>query len=346
MTPSGIKVTSEKARTSFLVRDIEYLQIVFQYCSGATIYGKYHNTWYFQTCITLVLPRPARRAPESRRYALSPNEQKQALEETVRQRTFDLKQALAAVRASEQLLAKTQRLSAVGTMASGIAHDFNNALMLIMGSGEILLSDAERHRLTRDNAIPLLQDILTAARDASNLVGQLRRFSRSGDAGEVHQPINLSWLIEQAVSFTRPKWDTQAFGAGSQIRMVVDFQDVPVILGDGGRLRDAITNLIFNAVDAMPQGGTLTLRTRVEGEFVLLEISDTGIGMTEEVRRNCFEPFFTTKGQEGTGLGLAMVYGIVQHHSGSIEVASKPGKGTTFTLRLPTRPPAVSEHRE
>jgi signal transduction histidine kinase len=271
------------------------------------------------------------------------NEQKQALEETVRERTFDLKQALAAVRASEELLAKTQRLSAVGTMASGIAHDFNNALMLIMGSGEILLGDAERHRLTRENAIPLLQDILTAARDASNLVGQLRRFSRSGDTGEVHQPINLSWLIEQAVSFTRPKWDTQAFGAGSQIRMVVDFQDVPVILGDGGRLRDAITNLIFNAVDAMPQGGTLTLRTRVEGEFVLLEISDTGIGMTEEVRRNCFEPFFTTKGQEGTGLGLAMVYGIVQHHSGSIEVASKPGKGTTFTLRLPARPPAVSE---
>jgi signal transduction histidine kinase len=121
---------------------------------------------------------------------------------------------------------------------------------------------------------------------------------------------------------------------------VVNSQEVPVILGDAGRLRDAITNLIFNAVDAMPQGGTLTLRTRVEGEFVLLEVGDTGLGMTEEVRRNCFEPFFTTKGQEGTGLGLAMVYGIVQHHSGMIEVASKPGKGTTFTLRLPAHPPA------
>jgi signal transduction histidine kinase len=262
-------------------------------------------------------------------------EQKQVLEETVRQRTLDLKQALVELKASEQLLAQTQRLSAVGTMASGIAHDFNNALMLIMGSGEILLSDAERQRLTKENAIPLLQDILTAARDASTLVGQLRRFSRSDDAEDVHQPVNLNWLVEQAISFTKPKWDTQAFSVGSQIRVEVDFQEIPEILGDAARLRDAVTNLIFNAVDAMPQGGLLTLRTRAEGDSVLLEVSDTGIGMTEEVRRSCFEPFFTTKGQDGTGLGLAMVYGIAQHHSGTIAITSKPGKGTTFTLRLP-----------
>jgi signal transduction histidine kinase len=100
-------------------------------------------------------------------------------------------------------------------------------------------------------------------------------------------------------------------------------------------LRDAITNLIFNAVDAMPQGGTLTLRTRAEGEAVLLEVVDTGLGMTEEVRRNCFEPFFTTKSERGTGLGLVMASEVAQHHSGTLDVASEPGKGTTFTLRLP-----------
>jgi signal transduction histidine kinase len=264
------------------------------------------------------------------------------LEETVRQRTVDLKQALVELKASEQLLAQTEHLSAVGTMASGIAHDFNNALMLIMGSGEILLSDAERHRLTKENAIPLLQDILTAARDASTLVSQLRRFSRASDTEEVHQPVNLNWLVEQAVSFTKPRWDTQALKAGSQIRVEVDFQEISPILGDAGRLRDAVTNLIFNAVDAMPEGGTLTVRTRPEGDFVLLEVSDTGTGMTEEVRRSCFEPFFTTKGQDGTGLGLAMVYGITQHHSGTIAIASKLGKGTTFTLRLPASPVAVT----
>jgi signal transduction histidine kinase len=263
------------------------------------------------------------------------SEQKQFLEETVRQRTSDLKEALSELRANEQILVQTQRLSAVGTMASGIAHDFNNSLMLIMGSGEILLSDAERQRLTKENAIPLLNDILTAARDAATLVGQLRKFSRSTETEEVHQPVSLNEVIEQSVSFTKPKWDTQASGNGSRIRVAVDFQEIPVILGDVARLRDAITNLIFNAVDAMPKGGILTLRTRVEASYVLLEVSDTGIGMPEEVRRRCFEPFFTTKGQNGTGLGLAMVYGIAQHHLGTIDIASKPGKGTMFTLRLP-----------
>jgi signal transduction histidine kinase len=264
-------------------------------------------------------------------------DQKQVLEESVRQRTIDLEQALGELRASEQLLAQTQRLSAVGTMASGIAHDFNNALMLIMGSGEILLRDAERQRMTAEDAIPLLKDILGAARDASTLVGQLRKFSRSGETGEVHQPVNVNSVIEQAVSFTKPKWDAQAVAAGSHISVKVNFQQVPVILGDAARLRDAITNLIFNAVDAMPKGGTLTLGTRAEGDSVLLEVSDTGTGMTEEVRRNCFEPFFTTKGQQGTGLGLAMVFGITQHHLGTINIVSKLGKGTTFTLRLPAR---------
>lgn len=268
-------------------------------------------------------------------------EQKYALEETVRQRTLDLKQAVAALRSSEQQLAKTQRLSAVGTMASGIAHDFNNSLTLIMGSAEIMLGDAEDRDLTKKTAIPLLNGILTAARDASTLVGQLRKFSRSGEIEEVHQPVHLNTLIEQAVSFTKPKWDTQASCNGGKIRVTVEFRDIPVIMGDAARLRDAITNLVFNAVDAMPIGGTLTLRTRAEGKFVLLEVSDTGIGMTEEVRRTCFEPFFTTKGQHGTGLGLAMVHGIAQHHSGTIDIASEPGKGSTFTLRLPACAPSV-----
>jgi signal transduction histidine kinase len=262
-------------------------------------------------------------------------EEKQVLEESLRQCRRDLEQALAEVRGSQRVLVQSQRLSAIGTIASGVAHDFKNALMLIMGSGEILLHDAELQRLTNENAIPLLQEILAAARDASTLVGHLRGFSRSGDTGEEHQSVNLNSVIEQAVSFTKPKWDTQAFAAGSQIRVKVDFQDIPAIPGNAARLRDAIINLIFNAVDAMPQGGTLTLRTRAEGEAVLLEVSDTGIGMTEEVRRSCFEPFFTTKGEQGTGLGLAMVFSIAQHHSGTIDIASEPGKGTTFTLRLP-----------
>jgi signal transduction histidine kinase len=263
-------------------------------------------------------------------------EQKQVIEQNVRQCTLDLEQARAELRATQQLLAQSQRLSTLGMMASGIAHDFNNALMLILGSGEILLRDAERQHLTKENALPLLKEMLDAARDASTLVGQLREFSRSGDTGEVPQPINLNSVIEQAVSFTKSKWETPVFAAGGRVRVELDFQDVPDILGDAARLRDAITNLIFNAVDAMPQGGILTLRSRAEEGAVRLEVSDTGVGMTEEVRRRCFEPFFTTKGRHGTGLGLAMVFGVAQRHLGKIDIASQPGKGTTYSLRLPS----------
>jgi signal transduction histidine kinase len=263
-------------------------------------------------------------------------EQKVALEEIVRQRTLKLEQAVAELRASQHQLIQAERLSALGTMASGIAHDFNNALTLIIGFGEILLRDAERGRLTKENTIPSLKDVLAAARDAASTVRQLREFSRFGDTGDVHKAVSLNKVIEQAVSFTKPKWETQSFAEGTQISAHVDCGDIPAILGDAAQLRDVVINLIFNAADAMPQGGTITLRTQPEPKAVLLQVSDTGTGMTEEVRRRCLEPFFTTKGDQGSGLGLAMVFSIVQRHSGTIDIASEPGKGTTFTLRLPT----------
>jgi signal transduction histidine kinase len=147
--------------------------------------------------------------------------------------------------------------------------------------------------------------------------------------------VNLNKVIEQAVSFTKPKWETQSFAEGRQISAKVDSADIPAILGDAAQLRDVIINLIFNAADAMAQGGMITLRSRAEPKAVIVEVSDTGAGMTEEVRRRCFEPFFSTKGNQGTGLGLAMVFSIVQRHSGTIDIASEPGKGTKFTLRLP-----------
>lgn len=262
-------------------------------------------------------------------------EQKVALEETVRQRTANLEQAVAELRASQQQLIQAERLSALGTMASGIAHDFNNALTLIIGFGEILLRDAERGRLTEEDTIPSLKEVLAAARGASTTVRQLREFSKFGNTGEVHKSVNLNKVIEQAVSFTKPKWETQSFAEGRQISAKVDFADIPAILGDAAQLRDVIINLIFNAADAMAQGGMITLRTRAEPKAVIVEVSDTGAGMTEEVRRRCFEPFFSTKGNQGTGLGLAMVFSIVQRHSGTIDIASEPGKGTKFTVRLP-----------
>jgi CheY-like chemotaxis protein/anti-sigma regulatory factor (Ser/Thr protein kinase) len=147
--------------------------------------------------------------------------------------------------------------------------------------------------------------------------------------------VNLSNLMEQVVLLTAPAWKVQAQAAGRSIRLVNEIGDLPPLRANEPRLREALINLVLNAVDALPKGGTIRLRAESSGETVTLRISDTGVGMTEAVRKRCFEPFFTTKGKHGSGLGLAMVYGIVTRHGGQITVDSTKDQGTTFTLRLP-----------
>jgi CheY-like chemotaxis protein/anti-sigma regulatory factor (Ser/Thr protein kinase) len=219
-------------------------------------------------------------------------------------------------------------------MAGGIAHDFNNSLCAIVGFSELLLRDSE-NGLTRQQAAGPLETILTAAEDASKIVGRLRDFYRADEAPELRHPVQLNKLVEQAISLTQPKWRTLSIAAGHEINLRTDLAELSTISGNAAELREALTNLIFNAADAMPNGGTLTLRTAREGEHVVLRVSDTGTGMSEETRRRCLEPFFTTKGERGTGLGLAMVFGIMQRHAGAVEIESALGEGTTFTLRWP-----------
>jgi CheY-like chemotaxis protein/anti-sigma regulatory factor (Ser/Thr protein kinase) len=219
-------------------------------------------------------------------------------------------------------------------MAGGIAHDFNNSLCAIVGFSELLLRDSE-NGLTRQQAAGPLETILTAAEDASKIVGRLRDFYRADEAPELRHPVQLNKLVEQAISLTQPKWRTLSIAAGHEINLRTDLAELSTISGNAAELREALTNLIFNAADAMPNGGTLTLRTAREGEHVVLRVSDTGTGMSEETRRRCLEPFFTTKGERGTGLGLAMVFGIMQRHAGAVEIESTLGEGTTFTLRWP-----------
>src|SRR5262249_25870518 len=139
----------------------------------------------------------------------------------------------------------------------------------------------------------------------------------------------------QAISLTRPRWQDQVQAAGHTVNVVVELQELPIVDGRDADLREALANLILNAVDAMPKGGTLTLRSRTAHGDVIIEVSDSGVGMPAEVRERIFEPFFTTKGERGSGLGLAQVVRIVDRHHGEITVASAEGKGTTFTIRLP-----------
>ncbi|MGA3171354.1 MAG: response regulator [Chthoniobacteraceae bacterium] len=260
--------------------------------------------------------------------------QNAALEESVRQRTIQLERALSELKGAQRQVIQQERLAALGTMAGGIAHDFNNALSIIMGYSELLLNDLGRG-LNKENATPQISAILTAAEDASTIVHRLREFYRPDETAEHRMPVDLNKIIKQSISLTQPRWQTASTAGGRTIVITTDLGDIPCVSGDAAELREVLTNLVFNAVDALPDGGTISLATRREGQTMTLKISDTGIGMSEEVRQRCLEPFFSTKGKRGTGLGLSMVFGIIRRHGGSIDIESEPGKGASFLLRLP-----------
>ncbi len=245
---------------------------------------------------------------------------------------------------TQQKIIKQERLAAIGQMASGIAHDFSNALMPVLGFSEILLNHPE-YLKDLERVRKYMEMINTSARDAMHIVGSLREFYRTKEKTESLVPVDLNKVVEQAVLLTQPKWKQEASVKGVKIRVETELHPVPVIIGNEAALREALTNLIFNAVDAMPQGGAIGFKSRVEGEQIVLEVSDNGMGMSEDVRHQCFEPFFSTKGRGGTGLGLSMVYGVLRRHEGSIDLRSQEGKGTTFVLRFPIRTPAA-EGRE
>ena len=179
-----------------------------------------------------------------------------------------------------------------------------------------------------------IEMIHTSAKDAASVVSRVRQFYRKQEEGEVFEPVNIEKLVMQTVTLTRPRWKDQAQASGATIRVEFELDPVPTVAGDEAALREVLTNLI-NAVDAMPSGGTITLRSRRDADSAVIEISDTGTGMTGDVRKRCLEPFFSTKGERGTGLGLSMVFGIVQRHGGSIDIRSQVGSGTTFCITLP-----------
>ena len=246
----------------------------------------------------------------------------------------DLERSLAELRATQQQVVQQERLRALGGMVTGVAHDFKNTLSIILGSAELLQHECRRHPSGKDFA-DFAQTIVTATLDATEIVNRLRDFHRPAEPGESRTPLPLNTIVEQAVAFTRPRWAAESNARGTPIEIVTDLSVIPPISGNGAELRELLTNVIFNAIDAMPQGGRITLRTRRQEDRVELAVSDTGMGMTEETLRRCLEPFFSTKGEHGAGLGLAMVYGIVERHDGTVAVESSPRRGTTFLFTFP-----------
>jgi signal transduction histidine kinase len=237
------------------------------------------------------------------------------------------------LRLTQQAVLQQERLSALGQMASGIAHDISNAISPIALYVESLLqSDATLSARARQ----VLPIVLRAIDDVAATLGRMREFYRAREPQLRLVPVDMNPLVDQVLELTRARWSDMPLQRGHVINVKKELAPaLPTVSGVESEFREALTNLIFNAVDAMPDGGTLTLRTAASGRGVCLEVSDTGIGMDEATRRRCLEPFFTTKGERGTGLGLAMVYGAVQRHAADIRIDSAPGRGTTVRLIFP-----------
>jgi signal transduction histidine kinase len=261
----------------------------------------------------------------------------------------ELQQAYEELRRTQQSAMQQDRLRALGQMASGIAHDINNALSPVALYTDALL---ENEPGVSERGRQYLTTIQRAIEDVAETVARMREFYRPRESNLALIQVNINRLIEQVIGLTRARWSDQPQQRGRVIELQTQLAaELPPISGAEAEIRDALTNLIFNAVDAMPEGGKLTIRTKTlevaggpvtEAARPCVEISDTGVGMSDEVRKHCLEPFFTTKGERGTGLGLAMVYGMVQRHSGELQIESEPGRGTTIRLAFPAASATVA----
>jgi GAF domain-containing protein/CheY-like chemotaxis protein len=251
------------------------------------------------------------------------------LYEAARAHELEATRALEELQRTQDQLVRMEKLRALGEMASGVAHDFNNVLAIILGRVQLL------QRRIADPALRRWLGIVEqAALDGAQTVRQIQEFTRV----RRDQPaldVDMNQIVRDAVELTRTRWQDEAQSRGVEIRVTVEAAPVPPVAGQPPALREALTNLILNAVDALPRGGEIRVGIGARDDRVEVTVADTGVGMSESVRRRIFEPFFSTKGPGGTGLGLAMVYGIVSRHGGEILVDSAEGTGSTFTIRLP-----------
>jgi signal transduction histidine kinase/CheY-like chemotaxis protein/HAMP domain-containing protein len=244
-----------------------------------------------------------------------------------------LQQAYNELHETQQSATKQERLRALGQMASGIAHDINNAISPVALYTESLL---ETEPGLSANGRSCLQIIARAIDDVAATVARMRELYRQREGDMAPGAVNLNVLVQQVVDLTRARWSDMPQKRGVVIQLRLDLAPgLPPVLGVEGEIREALTNLIFNGVDAMPEGGALTLRSRSEGGLIMVEACDSGIGMDEATLRRCLDPFFTTKGERGTGLGLATVNAMVERHGAHISVESKLGVGTTVRLSFP-----------
>jgi signal transduction histidine kinase/PAS domain-containing protein len=244
-----------------------------------------------------------------------------------------VKAAYEELRQTQAQLVQSAALNALGEMAGGVAHDFNNILAAILGRTQLLLQGTDVPEVRRQ-----LQVIEQAAHDGAHTVRRVQEFTRVRH-DERFETLDVNQVLLGVIELTRPAWEAGAKRRGVTVVVARRLEASRPIAGNASELREVFTNLMLNAVDAMPRGGELRIESEDDGDQVRVRFSDSGVGMDESIRARIFDPFFTTKTVKGTGLGLSVAYGIVTRHRGTIQVASEPGRGATFSLTFPASEP-------
>jgi signal transduction histidine kinase/CheY-like chemotaxis protein len=255
--------------------------------------------------------------------------------EQARRHVAELNHYIAEQERIREQYSQIEKMSALGELASGVAHDFNNTLAGILGRAQLLLNTSDPDKIESG-----LKIIIKTAKDGAQTIKRIQDFARQRRDHDF-KPVSVDQLLLDVSEITRPRWKDHAEAANVHIGLELQIRSKALLMGDESELREVLVNMVFNAIDAMPTGGTLTLATKEVGDLVEISVSDTGMGMTEEVRSRIFDPFFTTKGKTGMGLGLAVSYGIIRRHEGTVEVDSELNNGTIMRIKLPIARGAV-----
>jgi signal transduction histidine kinase/ActR/RegA family two-component response regulator len=274
------------------------------------------------------LPDDERREIGAQANQLLANSQQQATRERLHKCLDMIAEAHSRHEAQREQEIHAQKMAALGELSFGVAHNVNNTLTGILGRAQLILRNSNDESKIKSG----LELIIKSAEDGAHIIRRIQDFARQRPSREFER-ISIAELLKDACEMTRPRWESRSEFA--QIRFVLNADCEAYVKGDPVELREVLVNMIYNASDAMPSGGEIRLSTQETRERVVVCVGDTGTGMSPEVKQRLFDPFFTTKGKAGTGMGLAVSFGIIRRHEGSIEVDSEPGRGTTFKISLP-----------
>ncbi|HEV7474622.1 MAG TPA: ATP-binding protein [Pyrinomonadaceae bacterium] len=227
-----------------------------------------------------------------------------------------------------------EKMAALGELSFGVAHNVNNTLTGILGRAQLLLRTKDAEKISTG-----IEMIIKSAEDGAHIIRRIQDFARKQPSRKF-QSVSVAGLMKDVCEMSRPRWEARASGPPIRVALVADC--TASVMGDAVELREVLVNMIYNAIDAMPSGGEIRMSSQENSGRVVLTIADSGTGMTPEVKSRLFDPFFTTKGKGGTGMGMAVSFGIIRRHNGSIDVESEPGRGTTFRISLPVAPEVLT----